>query len=278
MAERRMISKALITSDEYTDLSFEAQALYVQLTVEADDFGFVNGVKKIMRSIGVNADTLDELEKARFVIRFDSGVFVIRHWFYANFGGDFNKNDRTISTRFFDELTRLTVDVNAAYVLLDSAGTPLELQRNPDGVPSIVKSSPVQSRVLEYIRRAVEKSIKESSGSSSSSSSSSQEQGDNDNDKDMHGAAAAADPPDKVREALEKTGWATNATWQMVQRFRVYNRMDDQMLLYALDQTLCAEYPERYLKTVLEDYRANGFHTIADVIQREQQRDKPIGG
>ena len=68
MADRRMISSKVLKSDDYGDLSFEAQALYPQLVLEADNFGFVTGIKRIMRSMGVNPSVIEELTKAGFLI------------------------------------------------------------------------------------------------------------------------------------------------------------------------------------------------------------------
>jgi len=109
-----MIHRSVVCSDEYTELSYEAQALYIQLTIEADSFGFVGGIKKIMRSIGVGPDALEELVKARFVLRFDSGVFVIRHWMVGN--GAF-KNDRGYEAKYPKELAQLFVDYDLTYVI-----------------------------------------------------------------------------------------------------------------------------------------------------------------
>ncbi len=123
MAVRRMIHKDVICSDAFIDLSFEAQALFFQLQIEADEFGFVSAPKKVMRTIGAGVDALNEIIDSGFAYRFDSGVIVLRHWNVANS----RKNDRTHTTAFQNELHMLKQDDNNVYWLLESNG----IQRNP---------------------------------------------------------------------------------------------------------------------------------------------------
>ena len=123
MAFRRMIHKDVICSDAFIDLSFEAQALFFQLQIEADEFGFVSAPKKVMRTIGASIDALNEIIASGFAYRFDSGVIVLRHWNVANS----RKNDRTHTTTFQNELHMLKQDDNNVYWLLESNG----IQRNP---------------------------------------------------------------------------------------------------------------------------------------------------
>ena len=74
MAVRRMIHKDVICSDAFIDMSFEAQALFFQLQIEADEFGFVSAPKKVMRTIGSGVDALNEIIDSGFAYRFDSQV------------------------------------------------------------------------------------------------------------------------------------------------------------------------------------------------------------
>ena len=85
MADRRMFSKALITSDAFTDMSLSAQALYFHLSIQADDDGFVNNPKRIKRMIGASDDDLQRLIDKEYIISFNSGVIVISHWHYNNY-------------------------------------------------------------------------------------------------------------------------------------------------------------------------------------------------
>lgn len=80
MATRRMFSNDVVSTDEFLDLSFPAQALYFHLGMNTDDDGFVSNPRTVIRMIGASNSELDELEKAGFIIRFGNGVLVIRHW------------------------------------------------------------------------------------------------------------------------------------------------------------------------------------------------------
>lgn len=85
MAERRMFSRSVIGSDLFLDLPLSAQALYFHLGMEADDDGFVGSPKRIQRSIRASDDDLKLLLAKRFILAFDSGVIVIRHWLISNY-------------------------------------------------------------------------------------------------------------------------------------------------------------------------------------------------
>ena len=85
MAERRMFAKTIIDSDEFLDMPLSAQALYFHLSMRADDDGFVNNPKKIQRMIGASDDDYKILIAKSFVLRFESGVIVIKHWRINNY-------------------------------------------------------------------------------------------------------------------------------------------------------------------------------------------------
>ena len=80
MASRRMFSKAVIEDDNFAELSKDARLLYFYLGLFADDDGFLSSSKKVMKVADVNLDSLEELVKANYLIRFDSNVILIRHW------------------------------------------------------------------------------------------------------------------------------------------------------------------------------------------------------
>jgi len=85
MAERRMLSKKIIDTDIFLDMPQSARLLYYDLNMRADDEGFVASPKGIMRSTGASNDDMNLLIMKRFVIPFDSGVVVIRHWMIHNY-------------------------------------------------------------------------------------------------------------------------------------------------------------------------------------------------
>ena len=113
MAERRMFAKTIIDSDAFLDMPMSAQALYFHLAMRADDDGFVNNPRKIMRMVGASDDDARILLAKRFLISFESGVVVIKHWRIHNI----IRADRHKDTNYTEELQMLTVKENGAYSL-----------------------------------------------------------------------------------------------------------------------------------------------------------------
>ena len=116
MAERRMFAKTIIDSDAFLDMPLSTQALYFHLSMRADDEGFVNNPKKIARMIGADDDSLKLLIMKKFIIPFESGVVVIKHWRMHNF----IQNDRFKPTAYQDERSLLTIKENGAYTPVSS--------------------------------------------------------------------------------------------------------------------------------------------------------------
>ena len=85
MAQRRMFSLKVIDTDEFLDMPQSTQLLYFHLSLRADDDGFVSSPKKIMKMVGANDDDMKVLFVKKFVIPFESGVCVIRHWRVHNY-------------------------------------------------------------------------------------------------------------------------------------------------------------------------------------------------
>lgn len=101
-----MFSKKITDTDSFLDMSLSAQALYFHLNMGADDEGFVDNVKKIQRSIGASNDDLKILIGKGFLIPFESGVVVIRHWRIHNY----IQADRFQATIYQDEKEQLEFD------------------------------------------------------------------------------------------------------------------------------------------------------------------------
>lgn len=113
MAERRMFAKSITNSDAFLDLPATAQNLYFHLNMNADDDGFVNKPKSIMRMIGSHEGDMKALIEKSFVILFDSGVIVIKHWRMNNY----LRNDRHHSTNYQEEFNSLSIKENGTYTL-----------------------------------------------------------------------------------------------------------------------------------------------------------------
>lgn len=124
MAERRMFAKTIIDSDAFLDMPLSTQSLYFHLSMRADDDGFINNPKKIQRMIGASDDDLKLLIVKNFIIPFESGIVVIKHWKIHNY----IRNDRYKETVYKEEMAMLAEKDNKAYTI-DTSGI-------PSGIPS----------------------------------------------------------------------------------------------------------------------------------------------
>ena len=111
MAEKRMFAKSIVLSDAFLDMPLSARCLYFTLGMLADDEGFVGSPKAIMRQCGASMDDMNVLISKRYVLVFDSGVIVIKHWRINNF----LRNDRTHETTYLEEKSTLMLDEKGAY-------------------------------------------------------------------------------------------------------------------------------------------------------------------
>lgn len=119
MAQRRMFSKDITENDNFLDMPLSSQALYFHLGMQADDDGFVSP-KRIMRMLGCQQDDLRILVAKKFVIQFEDGIIVIKHWKINNY----LRNDRYKETLHKEKLALLTIKSNGGYKL-DTIGIPL---------------------------------------------------------------------------------------------------------------------------------------------------------
>ena len=111
MAQRRMISPNIIDTDEFMDMPASSQALYFHMLLRADDDGFLANPKRLMRLLGSADDDFKVLVAKRFVVIFDTGVCVIRHWRVHNL----IRADRYHETMYKKEKDSLSVDANGIY-------------------------------------------------------------------------------------------------------------------------------------------------------------------
>lgn len=113
MAERRMFAKTIIDSDAFIDMPLSAQALYLHLSMRADDDGFVNNPKRIQRMIGAADDDMKLLIAKSFLIPFENGIVVIKHWKVHNY----IRSDRYTPTVYQEEKNLLTVEKSRVYTV-----------------------------------------------------------------------------------------------------------------------------------------------------------------
>lgn len=113
MAERRMFAKTIIDSDAFLDMPISTRLLYFDLSMRADDDGFVNSPKKIIRMTGASDDDLRLLIAKNFIIPFESGVVVIKHWKIHNY----IQKDRYKKTMYLKEKSLLSENECKEYTL-----------------------------------------------------------------------------------------------------------------------------------------------------------------
>ena len=124
MAERRMFAKTIVASDAFLDMPLSARCLYFALGMYADDEGFVNSPKSIMRLIGASNDDMNILLVRRFIIAFPSGVCLIKHWRINNY----LRSDRFQATKYTEERNQIIIEENGAYALIS--------ERYTNGIPN----------------------------------------------------------------------------------------------------------------------------------------------
>ena len=116
MAERRMFAKTIIDSDAFLEMPTTSQLLYFHLAMRADDDGFVNKPKSLMRMVGCKDDDLKLLFVKKFLIPFESGVVVIKHWKIHNY----IRKDTYTETKYKEEKSTLELDENSAYRIAET--------------------------------------------------------------------------------------------------------------------------------------------------------------
>lgn len=144
MAERRCFGMKIVDSDAFLDMPLSTQALYFHLGMRADNDGFVNNPRRIARLIGACDDDLNILLSKRFILVFDNGVVVIKHWRIQNT----LKNDRLKMPQYPEIAAKVYIKANGSYTddfsegisLLDfkaqKIGLPNGIQTESNGLPN----------------------------------------------------------------------------------------------------------------------------------------------
>ena len=141
MAERRMFAKTIIDSDAFLEMPMSARLLYYDLSMRADDDGFNNSPRKVMKMIGATNDDMNILIARKFVLPFESGVVVIKHWRIHNY----IRKDTYNETTYKEEKAMLEFDENKAYrvkkdvdsLTVDGSSTQVRLGKDSIGKDSI---------------------------------------------------------------------------------------------------------------------------------------------
>lgn len=140
-----MFAKTIIDSDSFLDMPLSAQALYFHLSMRADDDGFVNNPKRIQRVVGCNDDDFNVLVAKRFILTFESGVIVIKHWRIHNY----IRGDRKHDTTYRDEMALLEVKDNGAYSF-NSGLKEIGCDDEPDVKPMTMRQKAYAESSLPY--------------------------------------------------------------------------------------------------------------------------------
>lgn len=131
LAKKRMFSVTIIEHDTFLDMPLSTQALYLHLSMNADDYGFVSP-RRVMRMVGATEDDLKLLFTKRYILGFESGVVVIKHWHVNNTV----RKDRSNPTTYDKELKTLTNNEFGAYT---------EISR----IPEVVKKAAINSAISQ---------------------------------------------------------------------------------------------------------------------------------
>lgn len=131
-----MFTKKITDDDHFLNLSSPAQALYLHLSMNADDDGFCNQITASMFKAHASVTDLEALLKNRYIYQFDSGVIVIKHWRMANA----LRKDRYTPTAFKNEMAMLKVGENGAYKLPDN--NDMVAERLPNGCRLVAERLP----------------------------------------------------------------------------------------------------------------------------------------
>ena len=147
MGERRMLTRKVTDDDHFMSLSSSAQALYLHLSMSADDDGFCNQISLCMFKAHASVGDLESLLSLRYLYQFESGVIVIKHWRMANA----LRKDRYTPTVWQKEYAQLSLKENGAYTM--NGGCQVVANGLPDGCPNISKdklSKSNKSRVHKF--------------------------------------------------------------------------------------------------------------------------------
>lgn len=120
-----MFTKKITDSDAFTELPPTTQSLYFHLCMGADDDGFSNQIRKAMFNAHADRNDFELLVTKKFIIPFDNGVIVIKHWRMHNL----IKNDRYKETSYIEEKSTLILKDNGVYTV----GTKVEPKWNQVG-------------------------------------------------------------------------------------------------------------------------------------------------
>ena len=164
-----MFDKSVVGTDDFMEMPDSSQNLYFHLSLHADDDGFVDNWKSIMRMTGKKEDDMKILIGKSFILPFDTGVIIIRHWKINNY----LRKDRYSETKYTKELKMLTEEENGSYRFENGEEKCLVYQMATSGIHSIDKSSidknsidilsskhDTYSAIIDYLNKKTDKNFR----------------------------------------------------------------------------------------------------------------------
>ncbi|MGQ7441002.1 DnaD domain-containing protein [Streptococcus suis] len=238
MAQRRMFSKEITTSDHFVDMPQSTQLLYFHLGMEADDEGFIGNARMLSRAYGANSDDLKLLQAKGFIIIFESGVTVVKDW---NLNNQIRK-DRLKPTIYQAEKSLLTLDNTGVYQLDNQMTT---------------KPQPNDNQMTTKCPHRLGKDSidKDSIG------------------EQQLGAGAEKNIIfEKLKEAFGEMSISGTITNEANDLVAVHGQ---ELLLYALDETILnGGRSIRYTRSILERWQGEGLRTVEQIKNsRKKKKD-----
>ena len=143
-----MFAKTIIDSDAFLEMPMSARLLYYDLAMRADDDGFINSPRKIMKFVGATNDDMNILIARKFIIPFDNGVVVIKHWRIHNY----IRKDTYNETSYKEQKALLELDENKAYRLsndLSVDGSLTQVRIGKVSIDNILCSNSLNEQEIE---------------------------------------------------------------------------------------------------------------------------------
>ena len=260
-----MFAKTIIDSDAFLDMPATTQLLYFHLSMRADDDGFINNPKKIQRMVGCSDDDLKLLLAKSFLLAFESGVVVIKHWKIHNY----IRGDRKKETVYPEEMALLDVKNNGAYTFKELQGV------LPESECKVVShltgncqssDSQVTGNCHTQVRLGKVRLGKDSIGK------------DNNNVSENELSTGYDEQLSTVLANIIKEKWKRTPTENEISlAIQLVEKLNGQvaMLTDALD--IAAQYGARaknwkYVSTIVDSWVAKGYKTEEDILMHELSR------
>lgn len=269
MANRRMFSKDITTSDAFVDMPISSRLLYFHLGMEADDDGFIGNAKMLSRAYGVNNEDLKTLEEKGFVIIFSSGVTVIKDWKINNQ----IRADRRKETMYKEDLKLLSVDANGSYFIDNQLAT----NSQPDVNHTSTKCQPNDNQTDDNL--ATQYSIGQDSIEQDRLGQCSLEQDRSVKGSKGEGSIEQGQEQSRATHSFDaccslyEKNFHKLTTLDKNSLSRLEEASGSDFLYIAIEKTIYKEdvaNPLGYITKLIQDWLSNGFTSIDD-IEDEQQ-------